>query len=459
MMDQIFLTVLNMSITASYVMVVVLVLRLLFKRAPKWISYALWSVVLFRLVSPVSFISSFSLLSRFIRSSAITGQVEYIPTDIITVGVPKVDIGIPAINSIFNASLPWSTYPASNNSLQGVIIIGTAVWLIGFSAMLVYSIVSYIRLKHRISSATRISGNVYESDKVESPFVCGFFKPGIYLPVSLSATNQTFVLQHEQTHLRRLDHVIKPFAFLVLAIHWFNPLIWLAFRLMSRDMEMSCDERVVQELNHDDKADYGGALVQLAMKRPIFSGSPLAFGESGTMSRVRNILNYRKPAFWVTIILVLTLVIVGTGLLANPRTASQNYMTYIWQKDFFGPSVYSTIEYQMTDEDRATVSPVMSTAEKVFAYTGKKADADPSVGALARYFHFSDEIPFSTVEYNLQLITAKVDRSSGYMWVVYSDKQYDQDGKNVSGSANILTYWELKKTDGKWNVVDIKEHP
>ena len=458
-MDQIFLTILNMSITATYVMVVVLLLRLLLNRAPKWIAYALWSVVLFRLVSPISFISSFSLLSRFFRSSAITGQVEYIPTDIITIGVPKVDIGIPAFNSLINASLPWSTNPASVNSLQGVIIIGTAVWLAGFAAMLIYSIVSYKRLKRRISSATRISGNVYESDKVESPFVCGFIKPGIYLPVGLSATNQAFVLHHEQTHLKRLDHVIKPLAFLVLAIHWFNPLIWLAFRLMSRDIEMSCDERVVQKLNHDDKANYGEALVQLAMKRPIFSGSPLAFGESGAMGRVRNILNYRKPALWVIIVLVFTLILVGTGLLANPRSASQNYKTYIWQKDFFGSSIYSSIDYQITDEDRANVSAVMSTAEKVFAYTGTKADAEKSVGDLARYYHYSDEIPFSTVKYNLQLITAKVDRSSGYMWVVYSDEQYDQDGKGVSGSANVLSYWEIRKADGKWNVVDIKEHP
>jgi len=459
MMDQIFLTVLNMSITATYVLLVVLILRLLLKRAPKWISYALWSVVLFRLVSPVSFISSFSLLSRFIRSSAITGQVDYFPTDIIAIGVPKVDVGRPVINSIFNASLPWSTYPASNNSLQGVIVIGTAVWLTGFTAMLLYSIVSYTRLKRRISSATRISGNVYESDKVESPFVCGFIKPRIYLPVGLSVGNRALVLQHEQTHLKRYDHVIKSFAFLVLAIHWYNPLIWLAFRLMSRDMEMSCDERVMQELSHDDKADYGEALVQLAIKRPIFSGSPLAFGESGTMSRVRNILKYRKPAFWVIIVLVLTLILVGGVLVANPRSAGPNYATYIWQKDFFGPSIYSTIDYQMTDEDRATVSTVLSTAEKVFAYTGKKADADQSVGALARYFHYSDEIPNSTVKYDLQLITAKIDRFSGYMWVVYSDMQYDQDGKSVSGSANILSYWKLKKADGIWNVVDIKEHP
>ncbi len=181
MMDQIFLTVLNMSITATYVLLVVLILRLLLKRAPKWISYALWSVVLFRLVSPFSFISSFFFVSRFIRSSAITGQIEYIPTDIIAAAdVPKVDVGIPAFNSLINDALPWST-----NSLQGVIVIGNAIWLAGFALMLVYSVVSYIRLKRRISSATRISGNVYESDKVESPFVCGFFKPGIYLPVSL----------------------------------------------------------------------------------------------------------------------------------------------------------------------------------------------------------------------------------------------------------------------------------
>ena len=298
--------------------------------------------------------------------------------------MPKVDIGISGINGVINDSLLWAPRIASVSSLQDVIIIGSLIWLAGIVAMLTYSVVSYLRLKRRISTATRIFGNVFETDMVESPFVCGFIKPRIYLPVGLDQTNQTYVLKHERTHLRRFDHILKPFAFLVLAIHWFNPLAWLAFRLMSRDMEMSCDESALQDLSHDEKAGYGEALVHLAMKRPILSGSPLAFGESGAKGRVRNILNYRRPAFWVIVVLVLALIVVGAGLMANPRSGP-NYVSYIGQKDWFGSAVYSTIDYQITEDDRSAVEPVISTAEKVFTYTGTKADADKSVGALARY--------------------------------------------------------------------------
>ena len=457
-MDQLFLTILNMSITSTYVLAVVLVLRLLLNRAPKWLSYSLWSVVLFRLVFPVSFSTSFSLLSLFIKPSTNNGSIAYIPANIAFMVMPKVDIGIPGINSVINKSLELAPRIANVSSLQDVINIGALIWLAGIVAMLTYSVVSYLRLKRRISMATRIFGNVFETDKIESPFVCGFIRPRIFLPIGLDQANQAYVLQHERTHLRRFDHVIKLFAFLVLSIHWFNPLAWLAFRLMSRDMEMSCDQSVVQDLSHDEKADYGEALVHLAMKRPILSGSPLAFGESGTKGRVRNILNYRRPAFWVIVVSVLALVVVGALLVANPHSGV-NYVSYIGQKHWFGSAIYSTIDYQITEKDRSTIIPVLSTAEKVFTYTGTKADADQAVGALARYYHYSDEIPFSTVQYNLQLITAKVDQSSGYLWVVYSDEQFDQEGKSVSGSSDVLSYWEIEKADGQWAVVDIKEGP
>lgn len=316
-MDQIFLTILNMSITATYVLLVVLILRLLLKRAPKWISYALWSIVLIRLVCPVSFTASFSLLGRLFKPTN-GSSVQYIPSNIGNMSVPAIDIGIPGINKIINDALPGAAQPASANPLQVWVGIMAMIWAAGFLIMFIYSILSYRQLRHRINTATRIEGNVFETDKIDSPFVCGLFNPKIYLPVSMDEMDQSYVLHHEQMHLRRFDHVIKPLAFLVLSIHWFNPFMWIAFRLMSRDMEMSCDERVVHDMSREEKANYGDTLVRLAMKHPIFTGSPLSFGESRIKGRVANILNFKKPVIWIIIVIVILMIITGIALLANP---------------------------------------------------------------------------------------------------------------------------------------------
>jgi beta-lactamase regulating signal transducer with metallopeptidase domain len=325
-MELVFLTIINMSITASYVLAAVLVLRLLLKRAPKWISCSLWLTVLFRLVCPVSFAASFSLLGRLLMPSTVAGNIEYIPADIGIMATPQVNLGISGLNEVLNNTLPQATPTASVNTLQLLISAGAWVWLAGFAAMLIYSIVSYIRLKRKVCTATLLYGNVYETDEIVSPFVCGFFKPGIYLPIGMNENEQACVLQHERTHLRRYDHLIKPFAFLVLAMHWFNPLIWLAFRLMSRDMEMSCDESVLRDLGHEEKAGYGEALVHLALKRPILSGSPLAFGESGTQGRVKHVLNYKKPVLWIAVAAIVIAVTVSASLLANPQNAGYSYV-------------------------------------------------------------------------------------------------------------------------------------
>ncbi|MEA4889224.1 MAG: M56 family metallopeptidase [Clostridiaceae bacterium] len=317
MMDRVFLTVLNMSITATYVLVVVLVLRLLLKHAPKWTSYALWSIILVRLVCPVSFTASFSLLGRMFKPTN-DGRLEYIPSNIGNMPVPVVDIGIPGINKIINDTLPGASQTASANPLQVWVSVMAMIWAAGFLIMLIYSILAHRQLRHRIHTATRITENIFETDKIDSPFVFGVFNPRIYLPVGMDEMNRSYVLLHERAHLRRFDHVTKPLAFLVLSIHWFNPFMWIAFRLMSRDMEMSCDEHVVVEMNREEKANYGAALVRLALNRPVFNGSPLSFGESRIKDRVTNILNFRKPVIWVMIGIVILMIISGIALLANP---------------------------------------------------------------------------------------------------------------------------------------------
>jgi beta-lactamase regulating signal transducer with metallopeptidase domain len=299
-------------------MIAVLFLRLILKRAPKWISYALWSLVLFRLVCPVSISSAFSIFGRIGKTGSTGGGLEHIPENIGMMPVPQVDIGSTSVNTVINNALPAAAPAASANPLQIIIFIGACIWLTGVALMILYSVVSYLRLKRRMMEATLVSGNIFETDKISSPFVCGFIKPKIYMPIGLSGNERDYVLRHEQTHISRRDCIIKPLAFLVLSVHWFNPFMWLAFILMSRDLEMSCDEKVVSELDSEGKAGYSSALMQLAMKRPVLAGSPLAFGESGAKGRVRNVLNYKKPAFWVLAAAVMIIIIAGIGLLTNP---------------------------------------------------------------------------------------------------------------------------------------------
>ena len=323
-MEELFLKILNMSITATYVLLAVLVLRLILKRAPKWISYALWSLVLFRLVCPISISSTLSVFGRIGKTTSTGGGMEHIPVDISMAAIPQVDIGTTGMNA--------ATPAASANPMQTLIFIGTCIWLAAIGVMLIYSVVSYLRLKHSMMDATLVSGNIYETDNISSPFVCGLIKPKIYLPIGLSGNEREYVLRHEQTHISRRDYIIKPLAFLVLSVHWFNPFMWLAFILMSRDLEMSCDEKVVSGLDSEGKVGYSSVLIQLAMKRPIFAGSPVAFGESGAKGRIKNVLNYKKPAFWVLIAAVAVVIVSTACLLTNPaKTLTANSFTTVSQ--------------------------------------------------------------------------------------------------------------------------------
>jgi beta-lactamase regulating signal transducer with metallopeptidase domain len=317
-MVEVFLKVLNMSITATYVLIAVLILRLLLKRAPKWISYILWGVLLFRLVCPVSFSSAFSLFNFLNAPVAGSGGIEYISKANGLTVVPQISSDADYFGKTVSPIVSHAVEATSVEPMQLFLSIGTWVWLAGIAVMLIYSVVSYLWLKRRVSTATHLNGNVFETDEISSPFVCGFFKPKIYLPVGINETEREYVLLHERTHILRKDHIIKPIAFFALSIHWFNPFMWLAFCLMSRDMEMSCDERVVCELDREGKVRYSETLLRLAMRRPILAGSPLAFGESTTKSRIKNVLHYKKPSFWLVCTAVLVLASGTIFLLTNP---------------------------------------------------------------------------------------------------------------------------------------------
>lgn len=317
-MFDLFIIILNMSITASFTMLAVILLRLLLRKAPKWISYALWSIVLFRLVCPFSFTSGLSLLGGIGVPASENGTIRYIPDN---TAVPDIYPTVVNVTEAVSDPLPADGVqpavrcPGSSGALTTILPV---LWLIGVAVMLICSILSYISLKRRLSDATLFEGNVYETDAVKSPIVCGLIKPRIYLPVGLPETDRGYVLLHERTHIMRRDYLAKPMAFLVLSIHWFNPLVWLSFRLISHDMEMSCDEMVIRKLDMKGRAGYSAALMRLAVRRPIPAGSPLAFGESNAKKRIKNILSYKKPTFLATAAAVITAIAAAVCLLANP---------------------------------------------------------------------------------------------------------------------------------------------
>jgi len=313
-MSELFLTVLNMSLTAGYVIIFVILIRLLLKKAPKVISYALWGVAAFRLIIPFSFESMFSLMPR-------NTNVVPIPHDIIYQQSPQVNSGIGVVDSLINNSLPVPTVGASANPLQIYVEIGAYIWVLGIIALLVYSFVSILILKRQLKSSQLIEQNIFEAKNLKTPFVLGLIKPKIYLPVGLNATERSYILLHEQTHIHRKDHMIKVLAFLTLSVHWFNPLVWIAFILMSKDMELSCDERVLKEMNEDIKKPYANSLLSLASGKHILNGSPLAFGEGNLKGRIKNVLNYKRPRFWIIVFSIVIVTIVGIGLMADPKAA------------------------------------------------------------------------------------------------------------------------------------------
>ena len=314
-MSELFLTVLNMSLTASYVILFVILVRLLLKKAPKIIAFALWGVVAFRLIIPFSFESMFSLMPRNMNAVPI-------PHDIIYQQSPQISSGIELVDSFVNQSLPAPTVGASVNPLQIYTEIAAYIWVIGIIVLLVYSLVSILILKRQLKNAQSIDQNINESKNLKTPFVLGLINPKIYLPVGLSKEERNYILLHEQTHIHRKDHIIKTLAFIILSIHWFNPLVWIAFMLMSTDMELSCDERVLKAMDEGIIKPYANSLLSLATGRHIINGSPLAFGEGNIKGRIKNVLNYKTPRFWVIVLSIVIVTVAGIGLIANSKAAT-----------------------------------------------------------------------------------------------------------------------------------------
>lgn len=316
-MSNIFITVLNMSLTASYVALVVIFVRLLLKKAPKIYSYALWGIVLVRLILPFSLPSPLSLIP--VETHSIPQDIAYSETPTINSGIEVIDR--PVNQRIQSSLLPLT--PAERVNPLGFLIEAAAiVWLLGIAGFLFYNGISYLKFKHLLSFATLVRGNIFETDRIQGPFVLGLIKPRIYIPTGLSGEELDYILKHEETHIRRRDHLIKPVTLLALILHWFNPIIWVSYFLMIKDMEMACDESVIKQSGEDIRCDYSYTLLALSKKQ---SGlvSLLSFGESNANSRIKNILNYKSPRLWVVVLALLLLAAVAAGLLTNPITVTR----------------------------------------------------------------------------------------------------------------------------------------
>ena len=314
-MTEFFLNIVNMSISASWLVFAVLLLRLLLKKAPKWINVLLWGIVAVRLICPFSFESVLSLIPS---SKTINPEI--------ALNSPVIDSGVTIIDNVINPIIGETTIsiqPEKDvNLFQFIMPYLAGVWLVGIVALLIYTLVSFLRLKSKVGTAVLIRDNIYQSEAVVSPFVLGIIKPKIYLPFNMNGPDMDHVIAHEQAHIRRKDHLWKPLGFLILTLHWFNPLVWLGYVLLCRDIELACDEKVIKELNNEQRADYSQALLACSVNRRMIAACPLAFGEIGVKDRIKSVLNYKKPAFWIIIVAVIASITVAVCFLTNPVNAS-----------------------------------------------------------------------------------------------------------------------------------------
>lgn len=314
-MAEIFQKALNMSIAAGWLILAVIALRLLLRRAPKRFRLLLWAVVGLRLSLPWSIESALSLIP----------SAQTLPEGIMLERAPVLDTGISALNGAINPGFTAAFTPelgASANPLQVLLPIAAALWMLGAAAMLLWALVSWLRLRKRVREAVRLEENVYECE-IASPFVLGLFRPRIYLPFSLENGERELVLAHERAHITAGDHIIKPLGWLLLAAHWYNPLVWLAYALFCRDIELACDERVVRGLSLSDRADYSQALLDLSRPRGGVRACPLAFGESSVKGRVKSVLSYKKPAFWLVLLAVVVCVGAAVCFLTDPKEEAE----------------------------------------------------------------------------------------------------------------------------------------
>ena len=442
-MSAAFLKLLNLSITASWLILAVILVRFLLKKAPKWISCVLWALVAIRLICPFSLESALSLIP----------SSETIPSNIEMMQKPAIDSGITAINEAVNPAISHSFAPdpmTSANPLQIVIPVLSIVWIAGMAAMLLYALISYIRLKKSVGASVPVRDNILACDEVKSPFILGIIKPLIYVPSSMEGETLGYVITHESAHIQRRDHWWKPFGFLLLAVYWFNPLCWLAYVLLCRDIEMACDEKVIRELDNNDKAAYSQALLNCSFPRRRIAACPLAFGEVGVKERVKSVLNYKKPAFWIIIAAIAACAVVAVCFLTNPKAIEPDL-------SFMNYENACSLVADVTDVDTVYYPP-----------TKKDEDGQISIGYvngndLAKYLDLVSwqkckapqeglPSPGSIVFYIEDGYRIAVYQKPHRAMVTYGDevRYYKTHGEDYDNAIKLFRKWSLNSAAIKW---------
>ena len=316
-MSALFLTIVNMSITATWVILAFTLLRPLLKKVPKWVNCFLWGVVALRLCLPFSFESVFSLIPT----------TKTIPTNITSSANPQIDTGVDVVNGLVNPVITNSFTPDpsySANPLQVIVGVASYIWIIGLALMVLYCVISYIMLKIKVSVSVHYNNNIYYCDNIETPFILGLVKPKIYIPSGVKESDLQFIIEHEKSHIKRKDYLIKPLSFLLLSVYWFNPAIWLWHILLCRDIESACDEKAIKFYDKEYKKLYSTALLNCSTQKRMIMACPVAFGETGVKQRVKSVLNYKKPAFWVVGFAIILTTWLTIFFVTNPVEENKN---------------------------------------------------------------------------------------------------------------------------------------
>lgn len=392
-MTSFFSSILNISFTATIVALAVILLRFLFKKAPRWISCLLWGLVGLRLAVPFSIESEFSLIPN-IDMAAVT------PPALPNAESYKVYTGITILNDAFNRNITSLPEPQKAVEVMDILAI---VWISVAALLIIYGIVSYIMMYLRVSTAIPLKKNIYQSENVKSPFVLGFIKPKIYVPFNLTGKTLKYVLAHEEAHIKRKDHIVKPFAFLLLCFHWFNPLMWLSYILLCRDIEVACDEKVIKSYSINKRKNYAFALLRCKVKNTTVAVCPVAFGEVSVKSRIKNTLSYKKPAMWVVVGACVVSIIASGCLLTNPKAEEYYVETTIKvsnESDANNQSV--TLAEQPVTESIIESSIPTETTESTTATPPTEVQTEPETEVYEEYYeedYYSEEDYYYEEEY------------------------------------------------------------
>ena len=353
-MTDLFLKAINMSLTAVFLILAVILLRLIFKKAPKWISCLLWAIVAVRLLVPFTLETAYSVMptAEPVKTYAQTSE-------------PYVESGVKVIDTAANKIIRKPEIKKTEKAAPQIspakqswkpVDLLSVIWLSGIAVMLIYALISYLRLRKAVFAAVKISDRVWICDEIDTPFILGIFNPRIYIPSGLNGDARKYVLEHEYAHLARFDHLWKPLSFVVLAIHWFNPMCWIAYILFGRDVELACDEKAIEDMSKEDKVGYTKTLVNLSCPRKLISACPLAYAEIGVKKRVKSILNYKKPAFWlIAMALISSIALSGCFLTNKPAKTSE------------------TSENPLTEQASETAGSLVAKGEEPFDYAALRA--------------------------------------------------------------------------------------